>query len=114
MMTKGGEGVKNLKKMMTSFMNGPFCKYYIHTYICSDLDFKKSYFMPEINPKSESWFFLDIVHVKVSKTESTLTPQRGSWSFFGHYHLEKKEQRRNATEQACQIHMGATINQVDS
>ena len=28
--------------------------------------------------------------MKVSKTESTSTPQRGSWSFFGHYHLEKK------------------------
>ena len=29
MMTKGGGG-KNLKKMMTSFMNGPLC--YVYTY----------------------------------------------------------------------------------
>ena len=27
MMTKGGGGVKNLKKLMTSFMNGPILNY---------------------------------------------------------------------------------------
>ena len=45
-MTKGGEGVKNLKKLMTSLMNGP--KHEIEVTVCRATDLFR---------KQKYWYF---------------------------------------------------------